>query len=121
MDMGNAAPSTALCRSKVVFSGTANFAHEGTSIPKFPGLVENSVLAATSMELAVQFCVHCVKLGKVLFPVVKQHALHILKNILLLVERNIFSRYYLMDWDRTSYQVHSEGTGDESEESRYKP
>ena len=83
------APVTALCKSKVVFSGTATLAHEGTSIPKFPGVLENSVLAATFMEFAVQFCVHCVKFGKVLFPVVKQHALHILKNISLLVERNI--------------------------------
>jgi hypothetical protein len=51
---------TALCKSKVAFPGTVKFAHEGTSIPKFPGDSENFMLDSTFMEFIIQFCVHAI-------------------------------------------------------------
>lgn len=53
---------TAFCKLKVVFPGTSNFAHGGILIPKF---VPESMFT----EFVLQLSIHCVKFGRVVFPV----------------------------------------------------
>lgn len=81
----NALRTTACCRSNAVFPGTGISAHTGIAMPiMLPPPCFISTLAPREMLAAVHIEFHKLNMGRVLFPLAKEHADQMLKKTLLL-------------------------------------